>query len=86
MEYLIRTEFFWHLGLAFIGVPLAFLLWKYVITAKNIQFALSFFTILVIGLAYELYQGMQIDTGSDIVADIVGAVLGIVFLIILDKS
>ena len=86
MEYLIRTEFFWHLGLAFVGVPLAYLLWKYVISAKNIQFFLSFITILAIGLFYELYQGMQIDTGSDIVADIVGAVLGIVLLIIWDKS
>ena len=86
MEYLIRTEFFWHLGLAFAGVPLAYLLWKYVISVKNIQFFLSFISILAIGLFYELYQGMQIDTGSDIVADIVGAVLGIVFLIILDKS
>jgi len=86
MDYLIQTEFFWHLGLAFFGVPLAFLLWKYVITAKNIQFALSFFTILAIGLAYELFQGMQVDTGSDLVADLIGAILGIVFLIIWDKS
>ena len=85
MEFLIRTDFFWHLGLALAGVLIAYIISSYITKVPQWRYCIAFFAILAIGYGYELYQGVAVDTGTDLVADIVGAGLGILILIIWDK-
>lgn len=85
MDYLIQTQFFWHLSYAFVGMIGGFIIMNYLTKIKSLQFIVPFFTVLLIGLGYELIQGKSHDTGTDMAANFIGLFIGIIVLVAYDK-
>jgi hypothetical protein len=83
MDYLTQSMFWWHLGLAMVlALGINFACYKLTL---QVRLPIAFFGTILVGYLYELYQGRQYDTGTDLMADIAGAGVMILLIIIWNK-
>ena len=86
MEYLIRTEFFIHFGGALVLAILLSYFLKVFKLPLQLRLPIAFFAVLALGYGYELLQGKAADTGTDILADLAGAAIGILAWALIEKK
>ena len=85
MDYLIQTQFFWHLGLSFAGVIAVYFILGFVINELQHRLPFAAGILIVIGYVYEILQGKQYDTGTDLIADLIGVFTAVILIVLINR-